>query len=73
MDLNILTQTEQRIWNCLKRAKGAQTGPGAIKPKLEWIQSIVDQCRVAGVPVFLKDNLQDIWPGKLIQEYPEVA
>ena len=52
---------------------GAMTGPGAIKPKLEWIQSIVDQCRVAGVPVFLKDNLQDIWPGKLIQEFPEVA
>lgn len=52
---------------------GAQTGPGAIKPKLEWIQSVVDQCRAAGVPVFLKNNLWDIWPGKLIQEFPEVA
>ena len=24
MDLNILTSVEQRIWNCLKRAKGAE-------------------------------------------------
>lgn len=51
---------------------GAQTGPGAIKPKREWVQSIVDQCRAAGVPVFLKDNLKDIWPGELIREFPEV-
>jgi protein gp37 len=46
---------------------GAQTGPGSVPPKSEWIQSIIDQCRAAGVPVFLKDNLN--WPDK-IQEYP---
>lgn len=46
---------------------GAQTGPGAIPTKPEWVQSIIDQCRAAGVPVFLKDNLN--WPEK-IQEYP---
>lgn len=48
---------------------GAQTGPGAKPPKPEWVQSIIDQCRAAGVPVFLKDNLN--WPEK-IQEFPEV-
>lgn len=47
---------------------GAQTGPGAMPPKKEWVQSIIDQCRAAGIPIFLKDNLQ--WPEK-IQELPE--
>jgi len=47
---------------------GAQTGPGAVPPKPEWVQSIIDQCKDAGVPVFLKDNLK--WPEK-IQEWPE--
>ena len=47
---------------------GAQTGPGAKPPKPEWVQAIIDQCRAAGVPVFLKDNLK--WPVK-IQEWPE--
>jgi protein gp37 len=47
---------------------GAQTGPGTKPPKPEWVQSIIDQCRAAGVPVFLKDNLK--WPVK-IQEWPE--
>ena len=48
---------------------GAQTGPGAKPPKPEWVQSIIDQCRAAGVPVFLKDNLN--WPDR-IQEYPKI-
>lgn len=47
---------------------GAQTGPGSVPPKPEWVQSIIDQCRVAGVPVFLKNNLN--WPEK-IQEFPD--
>jgi protein gp37 len=46
---------------------GAQTGPGAVPPKPEWVQSIIDQCRCAKVPIFLKDNLN--WPDK-IQEWP---
>jgi protein gp37 len=36
---------------------GAMTGPGAVKPKTEWVWSLVDQYQAAGVPVFLKDNL----------------
>lgn len=46
---------------------GAQTGPGAIKPKPEWVERIIEQCRAADVPLFLKDNL--MWPEK-IQEFP---
>ncbi|MTI61847.1 MAG: DUF5131 family protein [Firmicutes bacterium] len=46
---------------------GAQTGPGAVAPKREWVQKIIDQCRTAGVPIFLKSNLN--WPEK-IQEWP---
>ncbi len=46
---------------------GAQTGPKAIKPKPEWVQTIIEDCRTAGVPIFLKNNLN--WPEK-IQEVP---
>jgi|LSQX01.2.fsa_nt_gb protein gp37 len=47
---------------------GQQTGPGAIPPKPEWVQSIIDQCREAGVPVFVKSPLYEKFP---IQEWPE--
>jgi protein gp37 len=47
---------------------GAQTGPGAVPPKPEWVQSIINQARAAEVPIFLKDNLK--WP-EMIQEFPE--
>jgi protein gp37 len=46
---------------------GAETGPGAKSPEPEWVQSIINQCRDAGIPIFLKNNLN--WPMK-IQEYP---
>jgi len=42
-----------------------------VVPKREWIENIVKCCRLYGVPVFLKDNLRDIWAADLIQEYPE--
>lgn len=47
---------------------GAQTGPRAVTPAPAWVQRLIDQCRAAGVPVFLKDNLN--WPEN-IQEWPE--
>jgi protein gp37 len=47
---------------------GAQTGPGAVPPKPEWVQNIIDQCRVANVPVFVKSPLYEKFP---IQEWPE--
>jgi protein gp37 len=47
---------------------GAMTGPGAIKPKEEWVQSIVDYCKKWKIPIFLKGNLN--WP-ETIKEFPE--
>jgi len=46
---------------------GAQTGPGAKPPEPEWVQNIINQCRDAKIPLFLKNNLN--WPVK-IQEFP---
>jgi len=48
---------------------GAQTGPGAVKPKLEWVRTLWEQYRQAGVPIFLKNNLKPIM-GTLVQEWP---
>ena len=42
---------------------------GKVIPKREWIENIVENCRGAGVPVFLKDNLASVWGEPLIQEY----
>jgi protein gp37 len=51
---------------------GAETGNRKEKviPKREWVQDIVDQCKAANVPVFLKSSLADIWDEPLIQEFP---
>ena len=42
---------------------GAETGnrKGKTIPKREWIENIVNVCRAANVPVFLKNNLKDVW------------
>lgn len=57
---------------CFKGLKwiiiGAQTGPSAVKPKPEWVQSLIDDARKYSIPVFLKDNLG--WP-EVIREFPE--
>jgi protein gp37 len=47
---------------------GAETGnrKGKIIPEKSWIESIVNQAKTYDIPVFLKDNLKDIWGGKLI-------
>ena len=51
---------------------GAETGnrKDKIIPKREWIKNIVNACRAVNVPVFLKNNLTDIWQEPLIQEFP---
>jgi protein gp37 len=36
---------------------GAMTGPGAVKPKPEWVMDLAQQYKDAGVPLFFKDNL----------------
>jgi protein gp37 len=46
---------------------GQQTNPDKL-PKGEWVQDIIDQCRAARVPVFVKSPLYEKFP---IQEWPE--
>lgn len=52
---------------------GAETGRRKDKviPKREWIEKLVDLCRRAGIPIFMKSSLTDIWGEPLIQEFPE--
>lgn len=51
---------------------GAETGSrkGKVIPKREWIAEIVDHCQSAAVPVFMKDNLKNVWGENLLQEFP---
>jgi len=51
---------------------GAESGnrKNKIIPKRERIEDIVNACRNASVPVFLKNNLAKIWGEPLIQEFP---
>jgi len=52
---------------------GAQTGPGAVKPKSGWINSAAEQVKAANVPVFIKDNAADYYWGELLpREFPGV-
>ena len=39
-------------------------------PPKQWIEEIVNSCREFSIPVFLKDNLKEIWGEPLIQEFP---
>lgn len=68
----LLGSIDDRSLTCIRHLDwvvlGAQTGPGSVPPKPEWVQDIIDQCRTAGVPVFLKSNLH--WPER-IQEWPD--
>ena len=42
-----------------------------IMPTHGMIKNIVDQCKFAGTPIFMKKSLAPIWGQDLIQEYPE--
>lgn len=51
---------------------GKLTGHGKkYDPYRPWIQSIVNDARDTDTPIFLKDNLKEIWGEPLIQEFPE--
>lgn len=39
-------------------------------PKRRWIEEIVEIYQKYGIPIFLKDNLKEIWGEPLIQEFP---
>jgi len=48
---------------------GAQTGPRAVEVDPQWVEEIIQDCRAASVPVFVKDNVN--WPEQ-IREWPGV-
>lgn len=51
---------------------GRLTGHGNKKdPDLNTLKNIVDGCRELHVPLFMKNNLAEIWGKPLIQEYPK--
>lgn len=51
---------------------GRLTGCGHKRdPKRYWIESILENAKEWGIPIFLKDNLREIWGEPLIQEFPE--
>ena len=62
----MITKTPALSWAII----GAMTGPGAVKPKPEWVQGLVDQYRAAGVPCFVKDSLYEDFP---VREWPNPA
>lgn len=41
-------------------------------PQLNWIMNIVECAKKFDVPVFMKNNLQSYWKGKLMREFPMV-
>ena len=50
---------------------GAESGAKRRPMKLEWVRAIVDQCRMADVPVFVKQLHIDGTPVKNIEQFPE--
>lgn len=50
---------------------GAQTGPGACKPKLEWVMAAEEAAKKAEVPVWRKNNLCKVLGLEPRQELPE--
>jgi protein gp37 len=57
-------------------ACGAQTGPGAVKPRASRVESIIAQCQDAGIPLFIKSNVAKAlgWPEvpPELRRFPEV-
>lgn len=51
---------------------GAETGrrKGKVVPKREWIDKIVEACRKARKPVFMKESLREIMSADFVQEFP---
>ena len=51
---------------------GRLTGHGRkYDPKKEWIEKLVRHAKWHNIPIFLKDNLKEIWGENLIQEFPK--
>ena len=50
---------------------GRMTGHGhAQDPTRANVTRIYDECRARGLPIFIKNNLREIWGRPLVQEFP---
>jgi len=52
---------------------GAMSGPGAIPPQRDWVESLREQCQRAGVPYFEKGSLSNVVDRPLVQQWPEAG
>ena len=52
---------------------GALTGPGVrqYRPHYDWMMNLVRRADIWGIPIYMKNNLKDVYPHKLIQEFPK--
>ena len=55
-------------WVIIGRLTGHGNKFAPIRPWIDHLKSWADRY---GIPIFLKDNLKEIWGGELIQEWPE--
>jgi len=53
-------------WVIIGQLTGAKKRP----PEKDWVERLVGYVKEQGVPVFLKNNLAEIWGKPLIQEFP---
>lgn len=62
----------QYAWHMEWVIIGAETGrrKGKVVPKREWIDKIVEACRKARKPVFMKESLREIMGADFVQEFP---
>lgn len=51
---------------------GAETGnrKGKVVPERAWIMKILEACRKAGKPVFMKESLRELMGADFVQEFP---
>jgi len=50
---------------------GAQTGPGALQPRREWVTDVVALASGHSIPVFLKDNLRPLLGDDYVDEHQQ--
>jgi len=59
-------------WVILGAETGSRTdGSEKVMPKKAWIQGVVDACRDAQVPLFMKHNIESAWGGEMVRQLPE--
>jgi protein gp37 len=51
---------------------GNETGPKKRPWREEWVELLVNQCRAARVPLFVKSTMAEKWPIQLFPEMPNV-